>query len=143
MFVSRSTMKKIVVTTVLGVSLISSALAGVSNFILPNGPNSPSMYRGETFTFEARNTWKVDQSVVLGSISEQEDGSLISLRQANISDDFLAHKPFLVTVIMTPGLSKNQKGSSIPTQIFQRKNYYYNLDVINFNLEDGNWVQVG
>lgn len=141
MFVSRSTMKKIVVTTVLGVSLISSALAATTHIVIPNGPAAPTSYYDKTFSVFASNLSGDIHSIELGAISEDDKGRLVAVTYADIPESFLNYKAYKLTVVVTPGLSSAPKNlSEVETGLYENRSIFENLDVVNFNTEDGNWI---
>ncbi len=127
---------------------LGTAFAVQPLFVVPNGASPDAEpYFGKTYVFSATNG---GAPVILGLISENQQGVITHSEHETIPNSFLQQPPFSVNVTVIPGkpsyenlLIQHTSAEPVRTGVYQSMRMFSSLDVISFLINDHSWEYQG
>ena len=118
-----------------GITMAATPAPNSSQLIVPNGTSSfATQYHDRTYTFYAQSRNEI-YPVVLGSVSEDTNGKIVSTTSAPWPASIINNGPYQLSVLVTPGSQTQAVPNGLEPGKYCQHQQVENLDVVTFSAQ--------
>lgn len=118
-----------------GIAMAAAPASNSSQLIVPNGTSpAATQYHDRTYTFYAQSR-NSPYPVVLGSVSEDNNGKIVSTTSAPWPASIINNGPYQLSVLVTPGSETQAEPSGLQPGKYCQHQSVENLDVVTFSAQ--------